>query len=143
MLFVHVLSGTGLLGPVYLLPLLARSRGKTLGVPLLRVEVLVQRFALAFAMVVFISGGWLIGLSPFTKDGRFGEARWLHFGMALFFVLGGLLSGLAGPRTAKALTALQNGDEVSARKQLAVADKVTPAIGAIGAVIVYLMVNKP
>jgi len=145
LLFVHVVSATALLGPVYLMPLLARMRGGAEpSIVVLKLEVVIERWVAAFAVVSLLTGGWLIGVSPTTKDGGFGDATWLHIGMALFFVFAGLASGFAGPKMAKALTALQNGDKAGAVKLLTPVDKiVNPLCGVLGAVIIYLMVIKP
>lgn len=144
LLFLHVVSATALLGPIYVMPLLARMRGaEAPNVMVLKIEILLQRWVSAIAGVSLITGGWLIGESPIVKD-HFGDARWLHFGMALFFVLAGLASGFAGPKTAKALNAVNDGDVPTANKLLAPVDRiVNPLNGVIGAVIIYLMVIKP
>jgi uncharacterized membrane protein len=144
LLFIHVLAATALLGPIYVFPLLARMRGTASpDMTVLKIEVMLQRWVSAIAGVSLISGGWLIGESPFVKD-RFGDARWLHFGMAVFFVLAGLASGYAGPKTAKAMNAVRDGDVEGANKLLAPVDRiVNPACAILGAVIVYLMVIKP
>lgn len=144
LLFVHVFTAIALLGPTYLLPFLVKLRGDPPSPAILRVEAVIERQVTVFAVVALLSGGWLIGVSPFTKDGGFAEARWLHLGMFLFFVAAGLATGYAAPRGRKALRAAERGDAETARKILDPLDKVVgPTLGLLGAAIVYLMINKP
>lgn len=144
LLFVHVMAAIALLGPTYLAPALARMRGTPPSPAILRVESAMHRYGTAFVVVALLSGGWLIGVSPLTRDGGFGEARWLHLGMLLFFVAAGVVTGYVGPRLKKALAASDRGDGAEAARLLEPVDKVVgPILGVTGAVIVYLMLNKP
>ena len=143
LLWVHVFTAIALLGPTYLSPVLARFRGHPPSPQVLRIEAAMHRYAVVFVVVALLSGGWLIGLSPFTKD-RFGEAQWLHLGMLLYFIGAGLVTGFMGPRLKKALAAADRGDGAAATRLLEPVDKVVgPVLGVLGAVIVYLMLNKP
>ncbi|MGH8997931.1 MAG: DUF2269 family protein [Acidimicrobiia bacterium] len=143
LLFVHAFSAIALMGPAYLLPLVARMRGTPPSVAVLRVEALINRYVGIFAVVALLSGGWLIGESPLLED-RFGDARWLHVGMTLFFVMVGVGHGFALPRTRKALAAAERGEGEQAARLLGPVDRIAgPVLGVLGAVIVYLMVIKP
>ena len=143
LLWIHVFTAIALLGPTFLAPVVARMRGNPPSPQILQVEAAMQRYGTIFVVVALLSGGWLIGLSPFTKD-RFGEARWLHLGMLLYFIAAGLVTGYIGPRLKKARAAVDRGDGGEANQLLEPVDKVVgPVVGVFVAVIVYLMVNKP
>jgi len=143
LLFVHVMAAIALLGPTYLAPVLAKMRGNPPSPAILWVEAAMHRYGTAFVVVALLSGGWLIGVSPVTKD-AFGEAQWLHLGMFLFFVAAGLVTGFIGPRLKKALAAVDRGDGETAAQLLEPVDKVVgPILGVTAAVIVYLMIAKP
>lgn len=144
LLFVHVFAAIALLGPTYLSPVLSKLRGDPPSPAILRVEAAISRYGAVFAVVALLTGGWLIGVSPITSDGRFAGATWLHIGMFLFFVAAGLATGFVGPRVKKALAAAESGDAATARRLLApIEGGVGPLVGLLGAVIVYLMVVKP
>lgn len=143
LLWIHVMTAIALLGPTYLFPALARRRGSPPNVTILRVEMLISRYVRAFLVIALLSGGWLIGLSPFTSDGRFSDATWLHLGMTLFFTVAGIGTGYAMPRHRKALAAAERGDDAEAKRLLGEVDRVGPFLGILAAVIVYLMSVKP
>jgi hypothetical protein len=140
--FVHVFSVVALLGPNYFGPVLARFRGNPPSPVILRLETVMARYASAFFVVALLSGLWLIWLSPFTTD--FGEARWLHIALALFFVAAGVATGYITPRVKKAAAAAERGDAAEANRLLAPVDAVaSPVVGLLAAVILYLMLAKP
>jgi hypothetical protein len=143
-LFIHVFAAVALLGPNYLGPTLARLRGNPPSPVILRVETVMSRYGGAFFVVALLSGLWLIWLSPFTRDGRFGEARWLHLALALFFVAAGVATGYITPRVKKAAAAAERGDAAEANRLMAPVDSVAnPTVGLLAAVILYLMLAKP
>ena len=144
LLFLHVFSVVALLGPTYLGPALAKLRGNPPAPAVLRVEAVIGRYAAAFYVIAFLTGGALITLSPATKDGGFVHARWLHLGIALWFVAAGVATGYITPRVKKALTAAERGDGTEAQRLLAPVDAVAgPVVGLLAAVIIYLMLVKP
>lgn len=141
LLVIHVLSVVALLGPLYLQPMLARMRGNPFSGQILRVEALIGRYFAAFAVVALLSGGWLIGE---VFEGNFADARWLHVGMAVFFVMAGIGTGFCVPRTHKALVAAEAGDQETARKLMEPVDKVAvPVLAVLGVAVLYLMLIKP
>lgn len=143
LLWVHVLSAIVLLGPSYLLPALAKFRGDPPNVTVLKIEMLIERYVSIFVVVALLSGGWLIGVSPITKDGGFSDARWLHIAMGIFFVVAGIGTGYALPRHKKALAAAEAGKAAESKRLLAQVDRVGPILGLGAAAILYLMLIKP
>jgi hypothetical protein len=144
LLFVHVFAAVALLGPNYLGPALAKLRGDPPSPVILRVESVMGRYGAAFFVVALLSGGWLIGLSPFTKDGGFKDARWLHVSIGLWFIAAGVVTGYINPRVKKALAAAEGGEGAEAKRLLAPVDTVAgPVVGVLAAVILYLMLLKP
>ena len=141
LLVLHVASAVALLGPTYLLPMLARMRGNPFSAQILEVEAIIGRYFGAFAVVALLSGGWLIGE---VFEGNFSDARWLHVAMAIFFVMAGIGTGFCVPRTHKALAAAKEGDQETARKLMDPVDKIAvPILAVLGVVILYLMLIKP
>ena len=141
-LFVHVFSVVALLGPTYLGPALAKLRGNPPSPVILRVETVMCRYGAAFFVVGLLSGLWLIWLSPFVPD--FGEARWLHTALGLFFIAAGIVTGFILPRVNKAAVAAEGGDAAEASRLMAPVDAVAgPVVGLLTAVILYLMLTKP
>ena len=136
LLFIHVLSAVALLGPTYLLPLLAHVRGNPPSEQILKVEALIGKYFGAFAAVSLLSGGWLIGE---VFEGNFGDARWLHVAMAIFFVMAGVGTGFCVPRIHKAEAAAKAGDVEAARRIMEPVDRVA----VLGVVVLYLMLIKP
>jgi putative copper export protein len=143
LLFLHVLSVIAGLGPTYALPGLMKLRGDPPSAAVLRAEAVISRYATIAVAVILVTGIGLISTSPYVK-GQFGDAHWLHLGIALFVVLAGLGTGYAAPRMRKAVSAAESGDGAGVRKLLDPLDKVVgPILGGLGAVIVYLMLVKP
>jgi len=143
LLFLHVLSVIAGLGPTYALPGLMKLRGDPPSAAVLRAEAVISRYATIAVAVILVTGIGLISTSPYVK-GQFGDAHWLHLGIALFVVLAGLGTGYAAPRMRKAVTAAEAGDGAGVRRLLDPLDKVVgPILGLLGAVIVYLMLVKP
>jgi hypothetical protein len=141
LLVIHVASAVALLGPTYLLPLLARMRGNPFSAQILQVEAIIGRYFGAFAMASLLSGGWLIGE---VFEGNFSDARWLHIALAIFFVMAGIGTGFCVPRTHKALAAAKEGDQETARKLMEPVDKIAvPIVTVLGVVVLYLMLIKP
>lgn len=141
LLVIHVASAVALLGPTYLLPMLARIRGNPFSAQILEVEAVIGRYFGAFAVVALLSGGWLIGE---VFEGNFTDARWLHLGMAIFFVMAGIGTGFCVPRTHKALAAAKAGDHETAAKLMEPVDKIAvPILAVLGVVVLWLMVIKP
>jgi putative copper export protein len=143
LLFLHVLSVIAGLGPTYALPGLMKLRGDPPSAAVLRAEAVISRYATIAVAVILVTGIGLISTSPYVK-GQFGDAHWLHLGIALFVVLAGLGTGYAAPRMRKAVSAAEAGDGAGVRSLLDPLDKVVgPILGLLGAVIVYLMLVKP
>jgi uncharacterized membrane protein len=143
LLFLHVLSVIAGLGPTYALPGLMKLRGDPPSAAVLRAEAVISRYATIALAVILVTGIGLISTSPYVK-GQFGDAHWLHLGIALFVVLAGLGTGYAAPRMRKAVAAAEAGDGAGVRRLLDPLDKVVgPILGLLGAVIVYLMLVKP
>jgi hypothetical protein len=144
LLFLHVFAAVVLLGPNYLGPALAKLRGDPPSPVILRVEAVMGRYGSAFFVIALLTGVWLITLSPFTKDGGFKEARWLHISIALWFIAAGVVTGYINPRVRKALAAADRGDGGEAKRLLAPVDALaSPVVGVLAAVILYLMLAKP
>jgi uncharacterized membrane protein len=143
LLFLHVLAVIAMLGPTYALPALMKLRGDPPSAAVLRSEHVISRFATWGLVVILVTGVGLISESPEVK-GHFGDAHWLHLGIALFVVLAGLGSGFAAPRMRKAVKAAEAGDSAGVHRLLDPLDRVVgPILGVLGAVIVYLMLIKP
>ena len=143
LIFIHVFAVIAMLGPTYALPAIMKLRGDPPSVGVLRAEHVIARFATWGLVVILVTGIGLISESPFVKH-RFGDAHWLHLGIALFVVLAGLGTGYAAPRMRKAVTAGQAGDTAEVRRLLDPLDKIVgPILGILTAVIVYLMIVKP
>jgi uncharacterized membrane protein len=143
LLFLHVLAVIAMLGPTFALPAFMKLRGDPPSPVILRAENVIGRFATWGLVVILVTGIGLISESPAVK-GRFGDAHWLHLGIALFVVLAGLATGFAAPRVRKALAAAEAGDGAGVRRLLDPLDKVVgPILGVLTAVIVYLMLAKP
>jgi hypothetical protein len=143
LLFLHVFAVIAMLGPTYALPAFIKLRGDPPAPAILKAEFVVSRFATFGLAVILVTGLGLISDSPAVK-GHFGDAHWLHLGIALFVVLAGLGSGYATPRLRKAAKAAEGGDSAAVRSLLDPLDKVVgPILGVLGAVIVYLMLIKP
>ena len=143
LLFLHVLSVIVGLGPTFALPGLMKLRGDAPSPAVLRVEYIISRYASIGLGVILLTGLGLISESPAVID-RFGEARWLHIGIALFIVYAGLGTGFAAPRMRKAVTAAEAGNAAEVKRLLDPLDKVVgPILGLLMAVILYLMLIKP
>jgi len=143
LLFLHVLSVIVGLGPTFALPGLMKLRGDVPSPAVLRVEYIISRYASIGLGVILLTGLGLISESPAVID-RFGEARWLHIGIALFIVYAGLGTGFAAPRMRKAVTAAEAGNAAEVKRLLDPLDKVVgPILGLLMAVILYLMLIKP
>jgi len=143
LLLLHVLSVIAGLGPTYALPGLMKLRGDPPSAAVLRAEAVISRYATIAVVVILVTGIGLISTSPYVK-GQFGDAHWLHLGIALFVVLAGLGTGYAAPRMRKAVSAAESGDAAGVHRLLDPLDKIVgPILGGLGAVIVYLMLVKP
>jgi uncharacterized membrane protein len=143
LLFVHVFAAIAMLGPTYLLPALMKMRGDPPSVTVLRVEVVISRYATGFTVVALATGAGLMSTSPLVND-RVSEAVWLHIAITLFLIVAGLGTGYAGPRMKKALKAGEAGDAAEVRRLLDPLDKVVgPVMGLLSAAILYLMLMKP
>jgi uncharacterized membrane protein len=143
LLFLHVLAVIAGLGPTYALPGLMKLRGDPPSAAVLRAEHVISRYATVAVAVILVTGVGLISSSPAVKH-HFGDAHWLHLGIALFVVLTGLGTGYAAPRMRKAVTAGEAGDATEVHRLLDPLDKVVgPILGLLGAAIVYLMLIKP
>ena len=143
LLFLHVFAVIAMLGPTFALPAFMKLRGDPPSPVILRAENFIGRFAIWGLLVILVTGIGLISESPVVK-GHFGDAHWLHLGIALFVVLAGLASGFALPRVRKAVTAADAGDGAAVRRLLDPLDKVVgPILAVLTAVIVYLMLAKP
>ena len=141
--FLHVFAVIAMLGPTFALPAFMKLRGDPPSPVLLKAENVIGRFATWGLVVILVTGIGLISDSPAVK-GHFGDAHWLHLAIALFVVLAGLATGFAGPRMRKAVQAAEAGDGAGVRTLLDPLDKVVgPILGALTAVIVYLMLAKP
>ena len=143
LVFLHVLAVIAGLGPTYALPGLMKLRGDPPSAAVLRAEHVISRYATVALAVILVTGIGLISSSPGVK-GHFGDAHWLHLGIALFVVLAGLGTGYAAPRMRKAATAGEAGDSAEVHRLLDPLDKVVgPILGLLTAAIVYLMLLKP
>ena len=143
LLFLHVLAVIVGLGPTFALPGLMKLRGDAPSPAVLRVEYVISRYASIGLGVILLTGLGLISESP-AVIGQFGDARWLHIGIALFVIYAGLGTGFAAPRMRKAVTAAQAGNSAEVRRLLDPLDKVVgPILGLLLAAILYLMLIKP
>src|SRR2546423_1460547 len=143
LLFLHVLAVIVGLGPTFALPGLMKLRGDAPSPAVLRVEYVISRYASIGLGVILLTGLGLISESP-AVIGQFGDARWLHIGIALFVIYAGLGTGFAAPRMRRAVTAAQAGNSAEVRRLLDPLDKVVgPILGLLLAAILYLMLIKP
>jgi len=143
LLFLHVLSVIVGLGPTFALPGLMKLRGDAPSPAVLRVEYIISRYASIGLGVILVTGLGLISESP-AVIGQFGDARWLHIGIALFVIYAGLGTGFAAPRMRKAVKAAEAGDADGVRRLLDPLDKVVgPILGVLLAAMLYLMLIKP
>ncbi|HEV7686887.1 MAG TPA: hypothetical protein VGQ80_09970 [Acidimicrobiia bacterium] len=143
LLFLHVLAVIAGLGPTYALPGLMKLRGEPPSAAVLRAEHVISRYATVALAVILVTGIGLISSSPAVK-GHFGDAHWLHLGIALFVVLAGLGTGYAAPRMRKAVAAGEAGNAAEVHRLLDPLDKVVgPILALLVAAIVYLMLIKP
>lgn len=143
LLFVHVFAAIAMLGPIFLMPALMRMRGDPPSVAILRVEQLIEKYAIGFTVVALATGAGLMSTSPLLED-RIGEAVWLHIAVTLFFVLAGLATGFVNPRIRKAVQAAEAGDAAEVRRLMDPVDRVVgPVLAVLVAAILYLMLIKP
>ena len=120
-----------------------KLRGEPPSAAVLRAEHAIGRYATVAVAVILVTGLGLISESP-AVIGQFGDARWLHIGIALFVIYAGLGTGFAAPRMRKAVTAAQAGNSAEVRRLLDPLDKVVgPILGLLLAAILYLMLIKP
>ena len=143
LLFLHVLSVIVGVGPTFALPGLMKLRGDAPSPAVLRVELVICRYASIGLGVILLTGLGLISESP-AVIGGFGDARWLHIGITLFLVYAGLATGFVMPRMRKAISAAEAGSAEKVRRLLGPLDKVVgPLLGVLLAAILYLMLIKP
>jgi hypothetical protein len=101
-----------------------------------------ERQVASFFGLQLLSGVALIFLRDYHRD--FGDARWLHGSLVLFFAAAGLAAGYNRPRVHRARRLAEAGRDDEAERMLRPVEKVTGAVlGVLITAIVWLMVTRP